>query len=307
MKRSPFSRKCEPRCALAARLFCRRLAPRSRAPPRSALTVLPTHERADRAVPQSHAGSSSSRSTRTHTSRTAAESSPFVSSCRITRSPYLSTIKPGNSSASLKQSRQASVSVVQHWLRRAIAPAKPSRPAALATPLRRWLPAKPAAEQSARMDCTAPSPAATRDCPPPAADAGAPAQPHRPRQRSAIPHPTRKPKHAPRAADPPHAGLSARQCRAHSSWAWASLAVPRPVSGRAVDLSVGVGNSFEILRSGPFVGPPFVTISVKRRLWLRCRRRLPFFAGPGRFALVMCSLGLIALTGSKLAAGGYCA
>jgi hypothetical protein len=66
-------------------------------------------------------GASSSRSTRTQVSRTAAESSPLASSCRIARPAYLSTTTPGNSSASLKQSRQASFAPSSSGLRRAMA------------------------------------------------------------------------------------------------------------------------------------------------------------------------------------------
>ena len=54
-------------------------------------------------------GASPSRITRTHVSRTAGESSPFANNCKITRSPYLSTTRPGSSSASLKHRRQESV------------------------------------------------------------------------------------------------------------------------------------------------------------------------------------------------------
>ena len=71
------------------------------------------------------AGASSSRSTRTQVSRTPAESSPLARSCRITRPAYLSTTRPGNSSASLKQSRQASFSASSIGLRRAMACAQP--------------------------------------------------------------------------------------------------------------------------------------------------------------------------------------
>ena len=69
-----------------------------------------------------------------------------------------------------------------------------------------------------------------------------------------------------------------------------------------------VGNSFEILRSGPFVRAA-VCHDFGEKAPLASLPSAPSRSSqvPVVFALVICSLGLIAFTGSSLAAGGYCA
>ena len=75
----------------------------------TAPTFPPIRESSDQVFPESSPDSSGSAEPKRFSPEPPAESSPFVSSCTITSSPYLSTTSPGISSASLKHKRNESL------------------------------------------------------------------------------------------------------------------------------------------------------------------------------------------------------